>query len=441
MIAWPRVATTDPGDEASRDGRVLLDVALRFGATLDLDALVQLALERVTALLDAERALFALHGRDGRVERAVLHGLAWEGGHAPLPVSGRLIRDVLAERRPVVISDVEGDLRYGRQASVQLHGIRFMVGVPVQVERDMTGVLYVDSRLGPRQNLHGRVELLEALAALVAMAVRNARLYEEQQFRAQLLAAMAHDFRAPLSAILASAEFLSDGARGGDAAALEEAALDVRGAALRMSRMIDDTLQLSRIDAGVQRSAPASLDLGEAVPAHLRSLDPVARSLGVSLVVDVPEALPPVETVPERLWVILDNLVFNALKNGAPGEPVRVALALREDPGPPETRARRADDTAYLFARVAPLRPAPGAAFVEVSVHNRGSPIAASLLPDVFRAYVRGEAVTRGYAATGLGLSIVDQCARHLGGAVWVRSTAAEGTRFAFSLPTRVLPA
>ena len=73
-------------DPAHTSADALLEVALQFGSTLSLERLLPLVLDRVTAVLDAERALFAILDASGQIERAVVHNLEWEGPGHPLPV-------------------------------------------------------------------------------------------------------------------------------------------------------------------------------------------------------------------------------------------------------------------------------------------------------------------------------------------------------------------
>ena len=416
-------------------GQILLDVALQFGATLDIDKLLPLVLERVNGLLHADHAAFALCDAKGRIQRAVLHNLEWEGPGHPLPVSSGLISEVLENGNPVVVADAANNEAFQARESVRLLGLRFMMGVPIPARGDrIIGVLYVDSKASKVKDLNEETRLLEALGRLVGTAVENARLFEEQRYRTRLLAHLVHDFRTPLSVILANAELL---ARAGDGDEAVEMAQDIAASAQRMTKMVDNTLELSRMESGHEETHPVALDLAESIPGHVRGLDIVAGPLELRFSVDLDPDLPPAQTVPDRVWIILDNLLFNALKHAKAGSTIKVAATLRPDAGPSEALNRACEGT-DIMARLPPVVPAPGTPFLEVSVHNEGRPIADEVLRRIFEAYVRGDDSARGHRSTGLGMSIVDQCARHLGGTVWARSSREAGTRFCFTLPTRV---
>ncbi len=417
-------------------GQILLDVALQFGATLDLERLLPLVLERVTGLLHADHACFALCDHKGRVQRAVLHNLEWDGPGHPLPVSHSLISEVLTNGKPVVVADAANNEAFQARESVRLLGLRFMMGVPIPAHGDrIIGVLYVDSKASKVKDLNEETRLLEALGRFVGTAVENARLFEEQRYRTRLLAHLVHDFRTPLSVILANAELLARA--GSDEDEAVEMAQDIAASAQRMTKMVDNTLELSRMESGRRNAEPVALDLGEAIPNHVRGLDIVAGPLELSFEVALDPGLPAAQTVPDRLWIVLDNLLFNALKHAKPGTAIRVAATLRPDAGPSEAVTRPAEGV-DIMARLQPVIPVTTAPFLEVSVHNVGHPIAEDVLDRIFEAYVRGEDSARGHRSTGLGMSIVAQCARHLGGAVWVRSSPEAGTRFCFTLPTAV---
>lgn len=414
-------------------GDLLLDVALQLSGELRLETLLPMILRNAAKVMSAERALFALIDPYGALQKIKLHNLEWGGPGTPLPVSEALIREAIDKRHAVHV-DTERNANYAKNHSVQLHNIRFMIAQPIFVDGQVAAILYIDSRVEVPREITHRMELLEGLAALVSTAVRSSRLYEEQRYRAQLLAQMVHDFRAPLSVISTSAGVLEEEGTVTD----PSIAMDIAGAADRMIHMINSTLELSRVDAGVASEKVASVDLSTEVPKHVRKLERVARMNDLTLVCRAPKSLPQVRTVLDRVWIILDNLVFNAIKHSASGTTIQVRLAVRGDPGPASALHRRAGEAAHLFRHARPIRTRPGTRYVEVAVYNVGTPIPPRLIATLFDDYVRGDANAKEQPSTGLGLSIVDQCVRHLGGAVWVDSSTEHATCFKFTLPTDV---
>ena len=425
-------------DAEGTRGKILLDVAMQFGSTLDLSRLLPLVLARVVELLHADRGLFALCDRHGNVEDAVVHHLRWEGPGHPLPISRGLVDQVIRTGEVVAVQDVLDDTHFRRRRSVLLHGLRSMVGVPVFDESRVIGVIYVDSKISAEDDIDNARELLTALARMVGTAVANARLFEEQRFRAHLLAVMVHDLRSPLTAVQTNAMLL--GADAWDARGeVGEIAADIDAGAQRALRMIDDTLELARIDAGAEPPEPQRIDLRELLDEFLDPLRTIGRAAGLNIEIHATQRLPRAYSVPARVIMILNNLVYNALKFAPRGSTVDILMRPRADVGPESARNRPPGEAVSLFRRVKALEPAEGCRYVEISVRNGGPPIPEELQRRMFLPFVSGAQSTQGCRrSTGLGLSIVEQCARNLGGCVWVSSGQA-GTRFTFSLPTRVV--
>lgn len=423
--------------ERPDSGKLLMEIALQFGATIDLDRLLPLVLARITELFSAERALFALFDPKGAIYEAVVHNLIWDGPPAPLPISQGLVAEVLQKGEPVLVADAEQDGALGRRQSVRILGLRFMIGVPVygRGHDRVIGMLYTDSQASHDRDVSAEMELLVAVARLVGTAVENARLFEEQLFRHKLLSQTMHDFRGPLSVYRANAELLQMGAPA-DPNELQEIAADLISITDRLADMTEHALELSSIDHGRRDVEIVRLDLLDHLPRHVRQLATFARQRNVSTVLDMSAEPLLAHTVPDQVWIILDNLLFNAIKHSPKNGTIVVTARLRADSGPIEAVERPESLAATLFDRTPPLRPTNSSLFVEVTVQNGGPPIPTGLLPYLFQAYVRGARNSGGINNSGLGLAIVDQCARHLGGAVWVESDARHGTRFMFTLPT-----
>lgn len=419
---------------ASR-GDLLVELGLLFGRTLELDTLAPLVLDRLTEHFSAERGVVALFGPDGAVERAVVEGLSWAGPGHPLPISASLLDELRNGRRPVLVRDTQVDSAFAERRSVLMLGLRALVGVPILADDRVLGAIYLDSRR-PVEVLEDELELLVSLSRFVGMAIDNARLYADQQYRARLLATMVHDFRTPLTAIGANASVLGLDLPPEEVA---EIALEIDASAGRMRSMIDHTLELSRLDEGVATEDPEDTDLPTLVTEHVRGLEVVARLRELRFVITAADDVLPARSVPDRVRIVLDNLLFNALKHAPSGSEVRVTVSLRPDAGPAHALERARSAAAAQFRRVVPLRPVAGAPFVEVEVANGGRPLPAALLEALFDPYARGSKSAGGHKSTGLGLSIVDELVRHLGGHVWVTSDET-GTRFTFTVPTAVEP-
>jgi signal transduction histidine kinase len=410
---------------------VLVDFALELGHTLDLDRLLPLALARVTRMLGAERALFALYDVSGRLERAVTHNLDWAGPGSPLPVSQGLIDRVIEKDEVILIADARSHATFKDRGSVQALDIRFMVGVPVRIEGHVGGVICIDSRTGAGDPSPQDIKLLTALARLVGTAVESARVHEHQRFRTTLLARMAAGLRAPIQDIALNAGLL---ARVSDTDAVEARAmaLEIAANAERMAQTVANTMALSAIEAGAAMPSPDRFDVRRELERHLQPLSVVARPLELGLELDVAEGLPAALTVPAWVWVVFDGLVYNAMVLGARGSVVRVKAGPRSDRGPADSVESSRHRSVDLFRHTRCLRPTPGAPFVEVRVESLGRPAREA------RDAPSGSPAQEWGLSSGLGLdlAIADQCARHLGGSVWLDRWEDGAASFCFSLPT-----
>jgi signal transduction histidine kinase len=423
--------------DAMEDHPSLLDAALLFGSTRNLPTLLKMVLHRMVNLLGAERALFGVFDHQGHIEHAETHNLAWSGPGDALPISHKTIAQVRQSAEICAIGDASTDAALASRDSIKLHSLRFILAMPVHACDRVAGVLYADSRAPAPTEAERQTEVLRALAAVVGLALENVLLYQEQRFRAALLDQLVHDLRTPLQVVHSNAAWLAGDP---DAAERQEATRDIALSAAKMNRMIDVSRRLSLVDSGVARERPSVIDLAAALQGLARVQRAVAREYDVTLAVDVAPELPAVTSFIDRVDLVLDNLAFNALKHARSGSTITLTARHRPDAAPPDLPPRPHGEGTVLFQRLAPVAPDLTRGFVEVSVHNVGARIPPELLPHVFSAWVHGHEEHRGQRATGLGLSIVQQCVRSLGGVVWVESDAATGTRFTFTLPVRPLP-
>lgn len=428
---------SDAGERADGSA-ILVEVARELGSTRDLEGLLKRVVERATALFSAERALVALFDDAGQPHRVVTHEMTWGGPGTPLPVSQSVLASVVSEGKVVLVLDPFAEEDTDTFASVRLRGLHLVAAAPLTVLGSVKGVLYVDSQLTPRTDVEQKRDQFEALSRIVATAVENVELFAEQGFRTELLAHLVHNLRTPLGVVLANADMLEEDLR----VDAESPAMlrDIRISALRMVRIINTTLELGRVEAGAPQPKPAPVELGRYLDEQLRALGAVARKSGVTLELEVEPGLPHVCTIEDELCIVLDNLVFNAIKHAPQRTPVRVTVSLRPNGEVPTSAGHVAPRRDFLFRRAPALVAEPGTPFVQVTVANAGKPISAEVLPQLFVPYVRGGSSSRGHKSTGIGLSIVAQCVHHLGGRAWLDSDAQRGTCVSFSLPTAVLP-
>lgn len=247
----------------------------------------------------------------------------------------------------------------------------------------------------------GSQEIVEVARAFNEM---TAALAEAERLRQNMVADVAHELRTPLSVLQGSLQAILDDVYPLDKAEIARLYEETR----LLSRLVDDLRDLALADAGQLRLNLRPVAVVPIVQATAESLRAVAEAQGVTLSLQLPEGLPPVQADPERLGQVLRNLLVNALQHTPAGGSVTV----------------QAEETQEG---------------VQVSVADTGRGIAPEDLPHVFERFWRGDP-SRARASpwsegTGLGLSIVQSLIAAHGGRIWVESELGKGSVFRFVLP------
>jgi len=270
--------------------------------------------------------------------------------------------------------------------------------------------------LSQRVEVTSRDEIGELARAFNAMADGLARL---EELRRNMVTDVAHELRTPLSNIRGYLEALQDGVVEPERHIIDS----LHEEAMLLNHLVDDLQELSLAEAGQLRLERQPVALADIVDRAVEAVRLRAEAKGVTLQVDLPEDLL-VEVDPQRVGQVLRNLLENALAHTPPDG--KIALSAHETcPEPSDalslSRGRRADQ------------------WVEVSVRDTGSGIAAEDLPYVFERFYRvDKSRSRATGGTGLGLAIARSLVEAHGGRIWVESTEGEGSTFTFALPISV---
>jgi signal transduction histidine kinase len=372
--------------------QAITDVAL---AHLELDDLLQLLLPRIRDSLRADTcAVLLLDERAGELVARAALGIEEEveqGVRVPLGkgFAGR----VAADRRPVILDNVdEADVV---NPLLREKGIKSMLGVPLLVGDETLGVLHVGT-LVPRKFTADDVELLLLVADRVALAIERARLHEEtvnlDRLKANFVAIASHELRTPATSVYG---VLTTLAAHGDTLAPELQEELIRTGVEqgeRLKRLLEELLDLSRLDSRVIQVDPKPLVLGSVLGDIVASTIPT----GPAVELDIPERLAVVadEQVLER---VVSNLLTNAVRYGS--EPITVS-AMRRD------------------------------THVRIAVEDSGAGVPPEIEPRLFERFVRSDAAV----GSGLGLSIARAYARAHGGDL-VYDPGDKGARFELILP------
>jgi signal transduction histidine kinase len=373
--------------------QAVTDAAL---AHLDFDGLMVVLLPRIRSILDADTCVVLLLDEENQelVARAAL-GLEEEveqGVRVPLGrgFAGRVAK----QKRSIVLSDVAtADVV---NPILREKGLKSMVGVPLLVGGEAIGVLHVGS-LTHRVFKSEEVELLELVAARVAIAIERAQLHEEtvalDRMKQNFVAIASHELRTPATSVygvlatLAMRELSDETRRQLISTGYEQGA--------RLCRLIEELLDLSRLDTVDVRVAPR--------PVALQSMlsDVVRETLpgGVDVDLDVPADLAAVVD-PRVVERVITNLVANAVRYGSP--PISISARQRDR-------------------------------HLRVAVSDAGTGVPEELRERLFDRFVRGGKDS----GSGLGLAIARSYARAHGGDL-IYDDAHEGARFELILPQPV---
>ncbi len=318
----------------------------------------------------------------------------------------------LKEGRPILMESVSPEtvVSLAQDNPERLRALRgidskSVITVPLMADGKIFGMLAFVSSASSRQFTADDLRLAQALAHQAALAIEKARLYRVAQralqARDEVLGIVAHDLRNLLHVIILEVDSLNR-LRGGQEPDSRCAAGSIHRTAVRMNRIIQDLLEISRVEAGglvVERSrVPVNQMTGDAVEAQKS----VAAEASVDLRLEVARDVPDVWADRDRLLQVFDNLVGNALKFTPPGGHIRVGAALNEDE-------------------------------VRFWVADTGVGIATEDLPHVFDRFWQARKGER--RGTGLGLTIVKSIIEAHGGRIWVESALGRGTTFFFAIP------
>ncbi len=335
-----------------------------------------------------------------------------------VPERGSVIGRALLEGRVVHIPDVLADPDYTWAEPQRLGGYRSVVGVPMLRDGVPIGALAL-TRSDVRPFTDKQVELATTFADQAAIAIENVRLFDEIQeksqqlevaskHKSQFLASMSHELRTPLNAIIGVTEMLREDARDLKRDDEFEPLDRVLGAGRHLLALINDILDLSKIEAGRMELHLETFPLVPVVDDVAKTIEPMATKNGNRLVIDCPPDLGTIHADQTRLRQSLLNLASNANKFTEKGA-VTVAA-----------RPQRLD----------------GRDWITIAVTDTGIGMTEEQMGRLFREFSQASSTTASqYGGTGLGLAISRHFCRMMGGDITVESEPGKGSTFTIRLP------
>ena len=296
-------------------------------------------------------------------------------------------------------------------------GYRSVIAVPLLLQEQAIGaaVFYGDK---PYQVSRRDTFLLSTAAIQAAMAIQNALLFAEvkdknaalerlNHLKSQFLATVTHELRTPLHSIISYGALILEGFVEGELTAEQEEHIQfIVHRAEDLSRLVDDMLDLSKIEADRLEVRVEPLALEPSLTEVVNQLKPMANNKGLRLVLEMEDSLPMVLADSHRLRQVVINMVSNALKfteNGSVA--IRCTLLEHSD-------------------------------MLRIAVSDTGIGISPAVLDYIFEAFRQADgSTTRRFGGTGLGLTIARKLVELQGGEVCVESTVGQGSTFSFTLP------
>jgi signal transduction histidine kinase len=391
-------------------------------STFDLQAVLDTLLSSAIRLCGTERGMIFRY--DGESCRAVAaHNLPreflelWE--RTPVRAGrGTTVGRALLECRPVQIVDVQKDPEYAFDEAQKMFAFRTVLAVPMLREGIPQGVIgLIKTEVEPFTDK--QIALVESFADQAAIAIENVRLFDEIQDKSrqlaeaserksQFLASMSHELRTPLNAIIGLTEMMvTNAASFGTEKALEPLRR-VNAAGTHLLSLINEVLDLSKIEAGKLELNPEPVNLARLIDEVIGTAGQLAEKNQNGLVVEAKENMGALNADSMRLKQILLNLLSNACKFTKEGE---IALRVR--------------------------KVADGRDWVELAVADTGIGLTAEQQAKLFQEFTQADSLTaRRYGGTGLGLALSRKLARMMGGDVTVTSEPSKGSVFTVRLPS-----
>lgn len=332
-----------------------------------------------------------------------------------------------ATKRAGVVADLASEARFAElNAAARWSNLRGAWATPVKGARGKLLAVVVTFSRAAREVSADEQRLADLFARPAAVAIesrerhlkslaraeRITRLEENlrraERHRSEFMSVISHELRTPLNAIIGYAQMLSDGFSGELNQQQREDVSTIIASADKLLRMVEDTLDLARMDAERFPVFMDNIAFDEVIGRAVASVKAAAEAKGLDLKTHIPANAPRVRTDPDRVRQVLTNLLSNSVKFTDSGS-IRVNVEAVETGG------------------------------VQISVEDTGIGFDAVAFPHLFEEFRQADAsTTRAYGGTGLGLAVSKRLVERLGGTIGAASTPGVGSVFWFRLPSEI---
>jgi GAF domain-containing protein len=401
--------------------RALGEVGRAVSSTLDLETVLTTIVTRAVELSGLDGGVVFEYGQEAEefVHRAATEtgGTLAEARRATRVRKGEgVVGRTAITLEPAQVPDITVPGAYESRLRENLitSGVRAILAVPMLRENRLIGCLVV-SRNRPGEFPAETIELLRTFATQSALAIQNARLFREiadkshqlelaSQHKSEFLANMSHELRTPLNAIIGFSEVLAEGMFGEVNEKQTEYLRDILESGQHLLSLINDILDLSKIEAGRMELELTDFDLPQAINNSLTLVRERAGRRGIALHQAVDQRLGKIRGDERKIKQVLLNLLSNALKFTPEGGRVDVSASVVDG-------------------------------MAEVSVTDTGVGIAPEDQEAVFEEFKQVGTAVKKVEGTGLGLALSRKFIELHGGRIWVKSQVGVGSTFTFTMP------
>jgi len=394
-------------EERNVETNTLLQISQHVSHSLDIPEIIKITLKLLSECLNLdachiylrENGSLKLKGNVGIVPPGELKNIKWDMIGTYIKDDAVLVFDFDKEKQPF--------------AYLKEKGIPSYVLLPLVVKNEAVGFIGLASKKS-FSNLSNEKEMLSGIGRAVAIAIKNAQLYEEASsakalreldaLRTELLANVSHELRTPLSAIKGYSSALLQPDVSFDQETLREFLQTIDKEADKLNRLISDLLIMSRLDSGTLEVKKTKQNLATVVDNIRDNLFNLTTKHILNI--DIPENLPEV-TIDDKIGAVIINLVENAAKYSPEGTCITITAVL--------------DDK-----------------YIVVTVKDEGAGVPEELKDKIFERFYQITDPQIGHKpGTGLGLSICQGIVEAHGGRIWVDSQIGKGSEFHFNIPVR----
>jgi len=380
--------------------RRLNELSRDLASTLDLNILLDRIARSAHSLCHAEAASILLY--DQKKQELYFETMTNKGKRdfkgMVVPVDGSIAGWIVKNAQPLIITDAQNDPRHynGVKDATQVE-TQSLLGVPLIAKDRVIGVLETINKQDGEFDEEDQ-DLLMALGAVAAVAIENARLFQQSD----LISELVHELRTPLTSLNTASTLMLNPQLSEDARTeLQKLML---GETKRLSEMTTNFLDLSRLESGRMPYLMSAFEIKFLLEESVQLMEASAAEKGLKLQINIPDGLPLLRGDRGKIKQVMINLLSNAIKYTKPSGKVTLSVTVDGDD-------------------------------LVVRVRDTGVGIPARSLPMLFTKFYRVPGTEQQVQGAGLGLSITKRIIEDHGGRIEVQSQVGDGTTFIVYLP------